>query len=75
MIITATEFKMNLGKYLSLVTQEDIIITKNGHAIAKLVNPNISAVDSIRGLLKGLDVDLTKEKEARREDLANYDRH
>ena len=73
MIITATEFKMNFGKYLTLVSEEDIIITKNGHAIAKLVNPNVSAVDSLRGLLKGYSVNLDVEKEARREELADHD--
>ena len=30
MSITATEFKMNLGKYLMLSETEDIYITKNG---------------------------------------------
>ena len=34
--------------------------TKNGHAIAKLVNPNVSAVNSIRGMLKGLSLDLLR---------------
>lgn len=72
MIITATEFKMNFGKHLTLVSEEDII-TKNGHAIAKLVNPNVSAVDSLRGLLKGYSVNLDVEKEARREELADHD--
>ena len=73
MIITATEFKMNLGKYLTLVSQEDIIITKNGHAIAKMINPNVSAVESIRGMLEGCSVDLEKEQEARREEQTRND--
>lgn len=30
MSITATELKMNLGKYLLLAESEDIFITKNG---------------------------------------------
>ena len=37
-----------------------MIITKNGHAIAKPVNRNVSAVDSIRGMLKGLSLDLLR---------------
>ena len=53
MIVTATEFKTNLGKYFDLVLTEDIWISKNGKTIAKLVNPNISAVDEISGVLKG----------------------
>ena len=51
--ITATELKLNLGHYLDLVLTEDIWITKNGKMVAKLTNPNISAVDSISGILKG----------------------
>ena len=51
--VTATEFKMNLGHYLDLVQSEEIWITKNGKMIAKLTNPNVSAVDSITGILKG----------------------
>lgn len=50
--VTATELKMNLGHYLEKVHTEDIWITKNGKMIAKLVNPNVSAVDSIAGILK-----------------------
>ena len=53
MQITATELKLNLGKYLSLVSLEDIWITRNGKTVAKLINPNVSAVDSISGILKG----------------------
>ena len=45
MIITATEFKTNLGKYLDLIAkaQEDIFITKNGKTIARMTNPQVSA--------------------------------
>lgn len=53
MQVTATEFKLNQGKYLDLVLTEDIWITKNGKTVAKLINPNVSAVDSISGVLAG----------------------
>ena len=39
MSVTATELKMNLGKYLMLAETEDVFITKNGKVIAKLTNP------------------------------------
>ena len=39
MTITATELKKNLGKYLELVSNEDICITKNGKVIAVLSMP------------------------------------
>ena len=51
--ITATEFKTKFGYYLDLVPTQDIWITKNGKHVARLVNPNVSAVDSISGILKG----------------------
>ena len=37
MEITATELKLNLGKYLEKSNEEEIIITKNGKAIAQLI--------------------------------------
>lgn len=53
MQVTATEFKLNLGKYLELVLTEDIWMTKNVITIAKLINPNASSVDAISGILAG----------------------
>ena len=70
--VTATEFKMNLGHYLEKVLTEDIWITKNGKTVAKLVNPNISAVDSISGILKGMIPDNTDRQTLREERVAHY---
>ena len=53
MVVTATEFKASFGKYLGLLATEDIFITKNGKTIAKVSNPNVSAVDAISGILAG----------------------
>lgn len=53
MIVTATKFKTNFGKYLDMLHSEDIFITQNGKTIAKVENPNASSVDSISGLLAG----------------------
>ncbi len=36
MIITATELKNKVGKYLKAAQDEDIIISKNGKTVAKL---------------------------------------
>ena len=52
MVITATEFKLNMGKYLELVQTEDIMITKNGKKVGVLVNPGVNSVRSLRGCLK-----------------------
>ena len=72
MIVTATEFKTNFGKYLDMISKEDIFITRNGKTIAKVVNPQISAVDSLRGLLKDVpsDIDLDSLREER---LSKYE--
>lgn len=58
MIITATEFKTNFGKYLDMIANEDIFITRNGKTIAKVINPQTSAVDSLRGMLKDVPADI-----------------
>ena len=53
MVVTATEFKTNFGKYLDLLLSEDIYITRNGKTVAKMVNPNVRAVDTLSGRLAG----------------------
>ena len=74
MIVTATEFKTNFGKYLDMLTKEDIFITRNGKTIAKVINPQVSAVDSLRGTLKNVpsDIDLDSLREER---LSKYEDH
>ena len=47
MSITATELKMNLGKYLLMAEKEDIYITRNGKIVAKLSNPYQDRVDVV----------------------------
>ncbi len=72
MIVTATEFKTNFGKYLALVGKEDLFITRNGKTVAKIVNPHVSAVDSLRGLLKGAP-EAVDAKMIREERLSKYE--
>ena len=69
MSITATELKMNLGKYLMLAEKEDVYITKNGKVIAKLTNPFQDRVDMAKSLFGILPADITLE-EAREERLS-----
>ena len=67
MLITATELKMNLSKYLLLSATEDIYITRNGKVISKLTNPFQERVDiakSLFGVIGG-DVDPDKVREER----------
>lgn len=62
MSITATELKLNLGKYLSLSATEDIFITKNGKVVAKLSNPNQDRVDMAKSLFGIIPKDITLEQ-------------
>ena len=72
MIVTATEFKTNFGKYLDMLRSEDIFINRNGKTVAKMVNPNVSAVESISGMLAGKLADDYDAKMLREERLAKY---
>ena len=70
MQITATELKLNLGKYLDIVNHEDVWITRNGKMIAKLINPNISSVEYISAGKVSEDIDRHSMREER---LARYE--
>ena len=62
MLITATELKRNLGRYLLLAETEDIYITKNGKIVAKLSNPQQGRADNAKSLFEILPADVTLEK-------------
>lgn len=71
MIVTATEFKTNLGKYLKLATAQDIFITKNGKNIARLTNPSVdklAVLDHLAGIVP--EDTVSDEKTLREERLA-----
>lgn len=68
MSITATELKLNLGKYLLLAATQDIYITRNGKTIAKLVSPYQDRVDTVDTLFGSVPDSMTLE-EAREERL------
>lgn len=68
MSITATELKLNLGKYLVLAETEDIYITRNGKVVAKLSNPFQDRVDMAKSLFGILPSDISLE-ESREERL------
>ena len=69
MVITASELKTNLGRYLSLAAEQDIFITKNGKSIAKLSNPSVdklAVLDSLVGILPtNADIDVRDERLSR----------
>ena len=74
MIVTISEFQKNFAEYINMLDSENFLITKDEKIIAKVTNPNISAVDSLRGILKGVhDIDLKAEKEKRFAEYENND--
>lgn len=72
MYVTATEFKSNIGQYLSIVANEDIFITKNGKRVAKLTSDKQTKADIVRSLIGIIPNDTTLEQ-AREERLARYE--
>ena len=73
MIITATEFKTNLGKYLEMAASQDIFITKNGKSIARLTSPavnKLALLDDLAGLspqAKAMDEKAIREERLSRQ--------
>ena len=68
MIVTATEFKANFGKYLELVAQQDIFITKNGKSIARVTSPNANKaelLDRLVGIIPNAALDEDSIREGR----------
>jgi prevent-host-death family protein len=72
MIITATEFKSNLGRYLDLVGEEDIVITRNGKRIAKLTDAAKDKTDILLALTGIVPANVSLE-EMREERLRKHE--
>ena len=68
MSITATEWKLNLNKYLLLASEQDIYITQYGKVVAKLTSPFQERVDIAKSLFGVIPSDITLE-EAKEERL------
>ena len=63
MLITVTELKNNLEEYIQLAAMEDILITCNGKAVAKLSNPNQDRVAIAKSLFGIIPADETLHKQ------------
>ena len=69
MVISSTEAQNNFGKYLELASGQEIVITKNGLPVARLLGMEKTVsflVDSLVGIVP-LDVD---ENDIKNERLA-----
>lgn len=72
MIVTVDEFKNSIDRYLKLVEEEEVVITKDGRKIASLTGTPGRKAALIRSLIGTLPPDVTKE-EAREARLAKYE--
>ena len=72
MLVTATEFKNNIGKYLTLVSSEDIFITKNGKNIAKLTSTQMSKIEIAKSLFGIIPNDGTTLEQYREERVTRH---
>ena len=75
MVITATEFKANIGKYLALTNEGEIeiTITKNGKSIAKLTPIKENRAEKMKSIFGILPPDASLEQ-AREERLSKHER-
>jgi antitoxin (DNA-binding transcriptional repressor) of toxin-antitoxin stability system len=70
MLITATELKASIGRYLDAACKEDIFVSRKGKIIAKISNPasdKVRMLDSLVGIAAGVSL---SADEARAERLA-----
>lgn len=67
--ISLTQLKTNLGKYVTMAGDQDILISKNGKVVAKLVTAKVDKVAAAEELIsmfpKGKKVDYDKMREER----------
>lgn len=69
MLVNSTEIQNNFGKYLDMAAGQDIVITKNGLPVARLVGAN-NVVSFLSDQLVGIVPHDVDEKAAREERLA-----
>lgn len=67
--ISLTQLKMNLGKYVAMAENQDILISKNGKVVAKLVTAKVDRVAAAKDLIsmfpKGKKADYNQMREER----------
>ena len=68
--ISVSELKMNTGKYVTMASDQDILITKNGKVVAKLVPAKVdkmAAWDNLTRIFKGISLTDEEFEKAREE--------
>jgi len=68
MMVSTTELKANIGRYLSRAASEDVYVTKNGKVIATISNPvrdKQVILDSLVGIAAAHPLTLEQAREER----------
>ena len=68
MVITATELKANVGRYLNQAAKENVHVTKNGKVIATISSPardKQSILDSLVGIAAANPLTIEQAREER----------
>ena len=61
--ISSTEFKNNMAKYLTILNKEEIILTKNGKPVAKIIpTENKNIVSKLTGIIPNDGYTIEKAK-------------
>ena len=68
MVITATELKNNLGRYLEMAADREIIILKNGKQIARLTSPKVNKIEILKSLVGTIPSDVEIDDDALRKE-------
>ncbi len=68
MVITATELKNNLGRYLEMAADREIIILKNGKQIARLTSPKVNKIEILKSLVGTIPSDVEIDEDALRKE-------
>jgi len=71
MLVSSAEVQNNFGKYLELASEQEIVITKNGTAVARLISIGAqkkSLAEQLRGIIPA-DVD---EKSIKAERMSRH---
>ena len=71
MMISASELKNNLGKYIDMAETEDIYVTKNGKQRIKISSAKQRPLAFIDGIFKGLNITDEEIKDLKWERLKN----
>ena len=61
-IVTTSDLKANISRYLTLVKDEDIIITKNGKKIARIIREEDDLVGIAKSLFGILPPDISTDE-------------